>query len=173
MDFASICSISRRGVGWMGWGWGGWVGVGWMGGGGFCGWVGKGVGSQGSLFSDSTCKRCRYRKFQNDRMYIRGEWTFRRWHWSKFQWYWPGMPRVISSGFLPSTRAIFKGAPLFFLLKAHAPRYRHRNFRSDRIYICGEWTFGRWTTCFKSTCLEVNVDQCAESLDAYSWRIDL
>ena len=28
-----------------------------------------------------------HRKFGNDRMYIRGEWALRRWHWIKFQWY--------------------------------------------------------------------------------------
>ena len=28
-----------------------------------------------------------HRKFGNDRMYIRGEWALRRWHWIKIQWY--------------------------------------------------------------------------------------
>ena len=28
-----------------------------------------------------------HRKFGDDRMYIRGEWALRRWHWIKFQWY--------------------------------------------------------------------------------------
>ena len=32
-------------------------------------------------------QRYRHRSFGNDRMYIRGEWALRRWHWIKFQWY--------------------------------------------------------------------------------------
>ena len=28
-----------------------------------------------------------HRKFGDDRMYVRGEWDLRRWHWIKFQWY--------------------------------------------------------------------------------------
>ena len=31
--------------------------------------------------------RYRHRKFGDDRMYIRGEWAFRRWNWIKFQLY--------------------------------------------------------------------------------------
>ena len=31
--------------------------------------------------------RYRHRKVGNDRMYIRGEWALKRWHWIKFQWY--------------------------------------------------------------------------------------
>ena len=30
--------------------------------------------------------RYRHRKFGNDRVYIRGEWAHRRWHWIKYQW---------------------------------------------------------------------------------------
>ena len=38
-------------------------------------------------FSESTCPQVWAQKVGNDRMYIRGEWALRRWHWIKFQWY--------------------------------------------------------------------------------------
>ena len=38
-------------------------------------------------FQKAHALRYRHRKFGNDRMYIRGEWALRRWHWIKFQWY--------------------------------------------------------------------------------------
>ena len=38
-------------------------------------------------FPNAHALRYRHRKFGNDRMYIRGEWALRRWHWIKFQWY--------------------------------------------------------------------------------------
>ena len=38
-------------------------------------------------FPKAHALRYGHRKFGNHRMYIRGEWAFRRWHWIKFQWY--------------------------------------------------------------------------------------
>ena len=38
-------------------------------------------------FPKAHALRYRHRKFGIDRMYIRGEWAPRRWHWIKFQWY--------------------------------------------------------------------------------------
>ena len=38
-------------------------------------------------FLQANALRYRHRKFGNDRMYIRGEWALRMWHWIKFQWY--------------------------------------------------------------------------------------
>ena len=38
-------------------------------------------------FQKAHALRYRHRKFGIDRMYIRGEWAPRRWHWIKFQWY--------------------------------------------------------------------------------------
>ena len=38
-------------------------------------------------FPKAHALRYRHRKFGDDRMYIRGEWALRRWHWIKFQWY--------------------------------------------------------------------------------------
>ena len=38
---------------------------------------------------------------------------------------------------------IFEGGPHHFP-KAHALRYRHRKFKSDRMYIRGEWALRRW-----------------------------
>ena len=38
-------------------------------------------------FQKSHALRYRHRKFGDDRMYIRGEWALRRWHWIKFQRY--------------------------------------------------------------------------------------
>ena len=45
--------------------------------------------SKGDLhhFPKAHALRYTHRKFGNDRMYIRGEWALRRWHWIKFQWY--------------------------------------------------------------------------------------
>ena len=51
--------------------------------------------------------------------------------------------RVISDGFLAPIRAFSKGAPQHFP-KAHALRYGHRKFESDRMYIRGEWALRRW-----------------------------
>ena len=38
-------------------------------------------------FPKAHALRYGHRKFGDDRMYIRGEWALRRWHWIKFQWY--------------------------------------------------------------------------------------
>ena len=38
-------------------------------------------------FPKAHALRYRHRKFGDDRMYIRGEWAPRRWHWIKFQGY--------------------------------------------------------------------------------------
>ena len=66
------------------------------------GWGAKGdfrwiLGPNGCIFGrdphhfpNAHALRYRYRKFGNDRMYIRGGWALRRWHWIKFQWYWLG-----------------------------------------------------------------------------------
>ena len=78
-------------------------------------------------FSESTCPQRMARKFGNDRMYIRGEWALRRWHWSSFSG--TGC-RVISDGFLAPIRAFSKGAPHHFP-KANALRYGHRKFGED------------------------------------------
>ena len=50
---------------------------------------------------------------------------------------------VIRSGFLAHTRAFSKGVPHHFQ-KAHALRYRHRKFGTDRMYIRGEWALRKW-----------------------------
>ena len=54
-----------------------------------------------------------------------------------------GVLRVISDGFLAPIRAFSKRAPHHFP-KAHALRYGHRKFESDRMYIRGEWALRRW-----------------------------
>ena len=54
-----------------------------------------------------------------------------------------GVLMVIWSGFLAPKRSFSKGAPHHFP-KAHALRYGHRKFRSDRMYIRGEWALRRW-----------------------------
>ena len=54
-----------------------------------------------------------------------------------------GVLMVNWSGFLAPMRAFSKGAPHHFP-KAHALRYGHRKFGYDRMYIRGEWAFGRW-----------------------------
>ena len=38
-------------------------------------------------FPNAHALRYGHRKFGDDRMYIRGEWALRKWHWIKFQWY--------------------------------------------------------------------------------------
>ena len=38
-------------------------------------------------FPNAHALRYGHRKFGDDRIYIRGEWALRRWHWIKFQWY--------------------------------------------------------------------------------------
>ena len=38
-------------------------------------------------FPKAHALRYGHRKFGNDRMYIRGEWALRRWHWIKFLGY--------------------------------------------------------------------------------------
>ena len=45
--------------------------------------------SKGDLhhFPKAHALRYTHRRFGNDRMYIRGEWALRMWHWIKFQWY--------------------------------------------------------------------------------------
>ena len=54
-----------------------------------------------------------------------------------------GVLMVIWSGFLTPKRWFSKGAPHHFP-KAHALRYGHRKFGSDRMYIRGEWALRRW-----------------------------
>ena len=50
--------------------------------------------------------------------------------------------RVISDGFLTPIHAFSKAASHHFP-KAHALRYGHRKFESDRMYIRGEWALRR------------------------------
>ena len=54
-----------------------------------------------------------------------------------------GVLMVIWSGFLTPKHWFSKGAPHHFP-KAHALRYGHRKFGSDRMYIRGEWALRRW-----------------------------
>ena len=54
-----------------------------------------------------------------------------------------GVLMVIWSRFLAPIRSFSKGAPHHFP-KAHALRYGHRKFGSDRMYIRGEWALRRW-----------------------------
>ena len=54
-----------------------------------------------------------------------------------------GVLMVIWSGFFAHTHAFSKGASHYFQ-KAHALRYRHRNFGNDQMYIRGEWALRRW-----------------------------
>ena len=87
--------------------------------------------------------RYRHRKFGNDRMYIRGEWAFRRWHWIKFQWYRLGAKGDFRWNFLPQPVHFRRGPPHHFP-KAHALGYRHRMSGNDRVYIHGEWALRKW-----------------------------
>ena len=47
---------------------------------------------EGKLYHFSKAHSLRYwhRRFGNDGLYIRGEWAFRKWHWSNFQLNWLG-----------------------------------------------------------------------------------
>ena len=93
-------------------------------------------------FPKAHALRYRHRKFGNDRMYIRGEWALRRWHWIQFggtggrakgdfRWIFGLNPCIIERG------------PHHFP-KAHALRYGYRKFGNDRMYIRGEWALRRW-----------------------------
>ena len=94
-------------------------------------------------FPNAHALRYGHRKFGDHRMYIRGEWAMRKWHWIKFQRYLAGVQRVILSGFFTLTPAFLKGASHHFP-NAHGLRYWHRKFGDHRMYICGEWALRRW-----------------------------
>ena len=140
-----------------------------------------------------------HRKFEDDRMYICGEWAIRRWHWIKFQWYRLGCYGLFQMDFWPQP-VHFRRGPHHFP-KAHALRYGHRQFGDDRVYIRWEWPleggvessfsgtgwgakgdFRRYSylypyifesrthAFFESTCSEIYAQQSWEWSDAYSWR---
>ena len=61
-------------------------------------------------FQKTHALRYRHRKFGTDRMYIRGEWALRKWHWIKFQWYRLGCKVDFRWIFYPNP-CIFEGGP--------------------------------------------------------------
>ena len=60
-----------------------------------------------------------HRKFGNDRMYIRGEWALRRWHWIKFLGYRLGCLGWIQMDFWPQSVHFRRGPPTIF--RKHMP----------------------------------------------------
>ena len=86
--------------------------------------------------------RYTHSKFGNGRMYIRGEWALRRWHWIQF-WGTGGGAKGEFRWIFGLNPCIFEGGPHHFP-KAHALRYGYRKFRNDRMYIRGEWALRRW-----------------------------
>ena len=93
-------------------------------------------------FPKARALRYGHKKFGNDRMYIRGEWALRRWHWIEF-WGTGGGAKGDFRWIFSLNPCIFEGGPHHFP-KAHALRYGHRKFGNDHMYIRGEWALRRW-----------------------------
>ena len=64
-------------------------------------------------FPKANALRYGHRKFGSDRMYIRGEWALRRWHWIKFLGYWLGCKGWFQMDFRPQS-VHFRREPLPF-----------------------------------------------------------
>ena len=81
--------------------------------------------------------------FGNDRMHIRGEWTFKM--ALNQVWVVPYVVlRVNSYVFLTYTRAFSNQEPIPFS-KAHALSYTHSKIGNDLMHIRGEMTSRKWT----------------------------
>ena len=94
-------------------------------------------------FPNAHALRYGHRKFGDHRMYIRGEWALRKWHWIKFQRYRLGGAKGdFSWNFYPNP-CIFESG-LHHFPNTHALRYRHKKFGDHRMYISGEWALRRW-----------------------------
>ena len=70
-------------------------------------------------FPKAHALRYGHRKFGNDRMYIRGEWALRRWHWIKFLGYRLGCLGWIQMDFWPQSVHFRRRPPTIF--RKHMP----------------------------------------------------
>ena len=153
-------------------------------------------------FPNAHALRYRHRNFGNDRMYNRGEWALRRWHWIEF-WGTRGCAKGDFRWIFGLNPCIFEGAPT--ISRKHMPW----GMGTESLGMIGcifgengpleggiEWSLNgtlrggkgefrrfsylypyifesRTPTFFESKCPELCAQQSWEWSDAYSWRNDL
>ena len=151
-------------------------------------------------FPKAHALRYRHRKFGNDRMYIRGEWALRRWHWIQF-WGTGGGAKGDFRWIFGLNPCIFEGGPPPFS-ESTCPEVWAQKVWGMITCIFGEngpleggieWSLNgtvrgakgefrrfsylypyifesRTHTFFESKCPELCAQQSWEWSDAYSWR---